>query len=69
MQREARLVPRPRRRLRCEEVGMPFCKATAGIWQDVLQSPSWVLINEKFATLESLGVRILHSVVLLPQRH
>jgi hypothetical protein len=30
MQREARLALRPRRRLRCEEVGMLFYKATAG---------------------------------------
>src|SRR6266550_4504716 len=30
MRRGARLAQRPRHRLRCEEVGMPFCKATAG---------------------------------------
>src|SRR6266550_1242037 len=42
----------------------PSVKRRQAIWQDVLQRLSWVLINEKFATLESLGVRILHSVVL-----
>ncbi len=45
----------------------PSIKRREAIWQDVLQHLSCVLINEKLATFESYGVRVLHAVVLLPR--
>jgi hypothetical protein len=68
MRREARLALRPRPRLRCEEIEMPFYKATVGTLAGRIATLSCVLVNEDFATLESLGVRVLHAVVLLPRR-
>src|SRR5689334_19907597 len=48
MQREARLALRPRRRLRCQEFGMPFHKAKAGNLTGGVATSEWHPGQRKF---------------------